>query len=538
MKKSIQTFLLFIICVAVLSGCGEVKTYITPIDSQTETSSPTDSDTLWPSLAQTGADSPDYAEQQTSIETSASEGAESESKNQSSASNTEGTIQASASAEQPSGSDSDSGSQAALQPEVKEPSNNYLIILDNKSLVDAITEFVEFKTSEGYNVTSVVVDEILSGKAPAAEEIRDFLFKKEREEDIEFVLLIGDPFDAKKANKDDTGGKIPMKYFYYTGYCHTSLFISDTFVFEDGECITNGSVPTDLYYYTDFEWDKDRDGYYGESNNDFTISEMDKLKYLYKLGRIPFSDSKTVASILRHSVNTEREYANRTQEQKVLIAAGIIDFVPKLNDGAFWTELMKAKLVDYNVTTMYERQGHMPSAYESALPLTRESFSAEWNKGYDIVFTEAHSGCQRFVWDVDRNNNDIPDDDWPDLFFDDFFVMKDIKKNKTTFLVMSGCSTGRVEKDRYKTEFAQVPLLLADNMIVAGVGTTKSIGYYADRKECSILSVWENSGDTYGEVFQNAIVNYFKSFDTEENLQYCLTLYSYCYFGDPSLSLR
>jgi len=74
-------------------------------------------------------------------------------------------------------------------------------------------------------------------------------------------------------------------------------------------------------------------------------------------------------------------------------------------------------------------------------------------------------------------------------------------------------------------------------MIVAGVGTTKSILYGPGRKECSILSVWDNSGDTYGEVFQNAVEKFYKSF-SDDIFDYYHTMYSYCYFGDPSLTLR
>lgn len=420
----------------------------------------------------------------------------------------------------------------------KEQSPNYLIVLDNDQLVDSIKAFVDFKTSEGYNVSYVVADDIDAAGSNRAEKLRNYMFGIDKKDDLEFVLLIGDPFSVGKASKGDTGGNIPMKYFYYFNNCHANEFISDNWIFdESGKGRENGAIPTDLYYYTDMNWDADKDGYFGETTDDVSIKNKSQFKCLYKLGRIPFSDPVTVDTILQNTIQRQPDYVNLERPLNVLISSGIFLFVPKKSDGAFWTEKFRSNLntAQYNITTLYEQQGDSHSIYSSTKPLSAQNFSAEWNKGYDIICTISHGGYQRYVWDSDSNRNGIPDD--ANIFFESFINLPDIKNKSNGFLIMDGCSTAIMEKDRYEQDIPQVPQMLADGLIICGVGTTKSNGYVADIPEFTIYPFWKNTNTTYGGNFQDAIIALYNGFSSD-SFDYYHNLYTYCYFGDPSFKMR
>lgn len=417
---------------------------------------------------------------------------------------------------------------------------DYLIVLDNERLIESIRDFVEYKKSQGYIVDYVVAGKITAKGSNNAEKLRNYLIDLDKKDDLEFVLFIGDPFDAGKANKDNTGGNIPMKYFYYFSNCHNNEFVSKNWMFDDsGTGRENGAVPTDLYYYTDLNWDADKDGYFGEVTDDVSVKKNKaQFKYLYKLGRIPFNDPDTVSGILSNSMQKESEYAAKKGPLSVLTAGGMISF-NKIIDGAFWAEKFRVNLgnTKYKITTLYEQQGVVHSKYSSTLPLTPDNFSNEWEKGYDIICTIAHGGHQRYVWNSDTNKNGEPDEGYGNIFFESFIVIDKTQNRGNGFMIMDGCSTAKMEKDRYGGNIPQLPELLADGLIACGVGTTKENLFGPDEPAHSILPYWKNANSTYGGNFQDAIVNYFKNFPSE-SFDFYHTMYSYNYFGDPSFKME
>ena len=191
----------------------------------------------------------------------------------------------------------------------------------------------------------------------------------------------------------------------------------------------------------------------------------------------------------------------------------------------------------YQITTLYEQQGEVHSKYSSTMPLTPENFTNEWNKGYDIICTIAHGGHQRYVWNSDTNKNGEPDEEYGNIFFENFMSIEKAENIGNGFLIMDGCSTAKMEKDRFEVNIPQMPELLADGLIACGVGTTKENLLGPDELAASILPYWKNTNATYGGNFQDAIVNYFKNFPND-SFDYYHTMYSYNYLGDPSFKME
>lgn len=94
-----------------------------------------------------------------------------------------------------------------------------------------------------------------------------------------------------------------------------------------------------------------------------------------------------------------------------------------------------------------------------------------------------------------------------------------------------------MEKDRFAKNDTRVLKLLADGLIAASAGRTKSGMIEADTPAFSILSYWTNKNTTYGGNFQDAITEYFNNIPSD-NFDYFNSLYTYNYFGDPSFRMK
>ncbi len=138
-----------------------------------------------------------------------------------------------------------------------------------------LPDFVAHKESLGY-VVSITTEKDFGGGVgdEAAENIRAWLQSHYLSNNIEYVLLIGDP-------RPETG-EIPMKLLHPYRYESTND-VNDCNSFDFDE-----TVPSDLYYADlSGNWDLDRDGYFGEWGDDFGYGGVDR-EWEVLVGRIPY----------------------------------------------------------------------------------------------------------------------------------------------------------------------------------------------------------------------------------------------------------
>ena len=165
-----------------------------------------------------------------------------------------------------------------------DPSSTGYCIITTSAIQNAsskLNAFVSHKESQGFNVR-VVTESTWGGGTgdTAANNIRAWLSSNYVTEDILYVLLIGNPHPNT--------GSVPMK-----------MCISDH--------------PTD-YFYAELtvDWDKDRDGIYGEEGADATQgNEVEKYFEVY-VGRIPYYDN---TSDLDHILQKTIDYENAADAQ-------------------------------------------------------------------------------------------------------------------------------------------------------------------------------------------------------------------------------
>jgi hypothetical protein len=155
----------------------------------------------------------------------------------------------------------------------------YVIITTSgiKAESGELANFVAHKKSRGFNVKVITEKDFGGGVGDtAADNIRHWLQKHYLKENIQYVLLVGDP-------RPDTG-EIPMKMIWTTPWC-------------------KDPIPSD-YYYTDLtgDWDWNGDGRYGMWPDDFGTGGVDQF-YELLVGRIPYYGSiKDLDAILRKTI--------------------------------------------------------------------------------------------------------------------------------------------------------------------------------------------------------------------------------------------
>ena len=273
------------------------------------------------------------------------------------------------------------------------------VIITTAPVTTALTGFLNWKTSIGYNVNIVTLSWITTNY-PAVDtqkSIRDFLVANYASWGIKYVLIVG------------THASIPMRMCWPDPTNHIADGIHD--------------IPTD-YYYADLtgSWDSDSDGFYGERGQD----SVDFLPEVY-VGRIPTDGTGAVTSITFKIQQFEQTAYSGWKKNAMLLGAMYM-YANEDNggnpkwDGAEVMEQCKNNLLSgFSVTTMYEQMGLSPSPLPCTMGLTNANIVAQWGSttGWGIINWAAHglpASASQKVWNSDDGDS-IPENNgeiiWP-----------------------------------------------------------------------------------------------------------------------------
>ncbi len=284
-------------------------------------------------------------------------------------------------------------------PSDPEPEEHFdYLIITTSDLTDALKNFVTFKEKEGYKVKIVTTDEIakefnVSGLiTPKA--IRGFIKKHYEQWGVKYVLLIGDL------------RHLPMMYMYPKPGEKRD---------ENGLKRPVGRTPTDFFYAElDSPVNADGDALPGEYSSD-----TKQMKDLYPdvfVGRIPFSDSSTVRSVLSNDM--DYELSEESFRKSALLAGAMLYYAEEgtlRQDGGLalsFADDNYLKPAHFTTFSMYEKEGTDPSYFKSDAPLTESNFKKQIASGkYGLILWNAHgspTSIARKFW-VDTNHNDKVD---------------------------------------------------------------------------------------------------------------------------------
>lgn len=379
-------------------------------------------------------------------------------------------------------------------PKLPGTTGNYLILCETEAQKQCLAEFEAFKTLSGYTVTmkSVEADIKPAADTDVSEEIRKYLKKMDDDMSLEYVLLIGKPYENKLACPQHTGGIIPMHYLYYNPDNHNTKYnydwYSEEFAF---------NTPTDVYYAIDFDWDYDKDGFPGEIDEVVESAKQAKPKLLFLLGRIPFSEIKDIKTVLSSTI--QYEVSQKSHSDALIASYG------------FWAYYGDALAKNFSnvkieATTIFGKDGVEPCKYKYTYPLSPDVFDSEVKKKYDFVYT---------LGDIGKYSADP-------------FSEKGIQAG---ICFLDSLATMKVEPGANNSRFTAQDLL-KNGSACAVIATTREVGFNPENPAPRMASMlfsnktYSIAGEFYAAI-QSSIID-----------GSVVEAYINCYLGDPSIALK
>lgn len=411
---------------------------------------------------------------------------------------------------------------------------NYLILKESDAQRMSVEKFADYKESTGFKVIirSVQSDIGVKSDSDACEAIARYLHSLDDEFSLEYVLLIGNPYNSKRACQQNTGGIIPMKYLYFLSDNHNTRYNFDWYNYRDPS--KNAfNTPSDIFYAYAYDWDYDKDGYAGETDDLYRREDNQDMKLRFLLRRIPFSDNKTIETVLNNTIAFEK---TQKAHSDALIASGILNYPESesfnyTSDGAHYASTLSQNLKDNKIesTTLFEKAGLRPSHYECTYPLNVDNFNRELVKKYDMTYTFGHGGTNMMLWENDNSNNGYCDENIDSY---DIFSLP-ASGFLTGFLYLDGCHTVKVEADTDTTNIMHIQDFMYKGMTCAGLATTRESSFSARQPQPRIVSyIFKNGSFLVSREFYNSLPKMiFESSNLAE-------AYIYCYLGDPSIQLK
>ncbi len=411
-----------------------------------------------------------------------------------------------------------------------------------------LADFIKEKGKRGFTVLlateSDYDDENLTG-VERAEKIRTWL--KTVVSEFSYLLLIGD------AHADY--GDVPMWRVWPR---HS---------YSDDEC---GGFAIDCRYFeTDAiygslsgNWDLNGNGQYGEHELDEGEGGMSYTPDL-AVGRIPvyFDDTTELDIILQNAIDYMNKTADEiTYRKKVLLPASFYYFKgqqmttytwPYSLDGAEsanWIHHNYFSGDDITVTTMYEEEGHITSEFESSIPLTKDNFVNEWEKGYGMVMWFGHGLAKmvaRTIWVEDTNGDNAAQGSEMSqpLLIDSDSVLK-ASYTAPGFIVAVSCEVGSVETPENLTHSmllknAAVGVLSSTNVTpldetdYSDLESDLDTGKYSENNAGALMYEGLINGQSAAWVYSRAR----KNLGVDGSIEALAGKLMINYYGDPTLTL-
>ncbi|MEM2637009.1 MAG: C25 family cysteine peptidase [Candidatus Korarchaeota archaeon] len=226
-----------------------------------------------------------------------------------------------------------------------------LLIIVNESNFDAVLEFANWKTQQGFPTKVITLEEILNTTEgrDLQEKIRNLIIHMHNTWGIRYVLLVGDV------------DSIPTRY----------LYVNDG---QDGSPFK----PSDYYYWT-------TEGSFDENDNNIFGDEEDFVWFpSVAVGRIPASSPSDIQNILRKIMWYESGNISLDGWTTDVLAIGAS--ISSQYQGRRIAEYISQTLFDHfcNVTRLY----HDP--YSGIANLSEEAVTSYLNMGVSIMHVASH----------------------------------------------------------------------------------------------------------------------------------------------------
>jgi hypothetical protein len=417
----------------------------------------------------------------------------------------------------------------------------YLIVIETEQLREAVQPLVDLAIYKGYAPVVESAPPRASGETQRSVTVRQWLMSQIDAVHASFVVLVGHPYDASLLSQYDTGGLLPMRYMYPDSTNHS-------FERENRTEAMAGAVPSDAWYLngSSWNWDRDGDGFAGEEGDDVDAASGVFAGYSYALGRIPFSDASAVHATCEGIARGEVAQ-QMAGTPRALVTAAIFDFRnglqgPVARDSAADASILASALRKEGVvtTTLFERDGILPSHYPSDGGLDRSAVKQELARGpWSLAFFAGHGGTQRSWWAADINGNHLFDGSEEGT--DTQYWSPEGITTPVGLALLMGCSTAIMDGAGV-VRGPEVSSLLAEGRAACCIGSTRitwgMVPNDAGETSTAQLGVFASlSGftDSTGTAFMRATDQNLRQSDNSGTALW--NAYAYGVYGDPSYSV-
>ena len=373
----------------------------------------------------------------------------------------------------------------------------YLIVAP-ESVMPVLENFADYKTSHGFLVDEVSLEEILADTPgdDGPEKIRNYLTGyATATAEREFVLLVGS-IDV-----------VPMRMAHPLHVDHSD----------------STKVPTDFYYEElTAEWDADGDGFFGEYGDDMSQQTEDYDAELY-VGRIPWDEPEQIEAVCNTIIRYEEDQSARMM--RALFAAATINepcdtsLTMTLGDEFVFTPL------GYDTTRLCENCPAASPDYE----LTGDSFVEQWEvlePGFAFMFSH---GTPYAAVLGDKVTSFIGTDNMP-------------QGVEPAVITSTACSIG--EPDSSEPSLARV--LVREGVCASVLGASRWTWYGSDPGPVllagiQLLSSLVVERRCLAEAKMSFVDYYVKKERVPENMPghyFHQDLFLFMLYGDPSIQLR
>ena len=383
----------------------------------------------------------------------------------------------------------------------------------NPDPASILYQFAQHKTSLGFHVFIVTQSQsLLHGTSTPeagygiqegqqrAVNVRNWLISNygEGDKDLKYVLLIGNADPDNPDEADDSFGDLPMMM------CFPEL---------SSGTASGGSTmeaPTD-YFFAELtgNWDLDGDGRFCEYSGDHGPGGVEFIPEVY-VGRIPFSDSSRVTSVLNKVMAYENvafsdsDNSSLVWRKKVLLPMSILNFgegwvgcdgdgnvmtdeaylglsaeIHALNPAGFDTILLTEKEGDATPPTNIplttsKIDGDGPLSRDSSRPDSEsKTLDDHWNadKPYGIVFWSLHGSATSLSRKLHREYTSCPG------FYTYLYPgsVSNLPESMPAFTISDACNTGQPETEN------NLGSALLEHGALVSMASTREGWYYTGR---------------------------------------------------------
>ncbi len=318
-------------------------------------------------------------------------------------------------------------------PDKKSSTSYDMLIITDNNYINDFDDLINFHLYRGIEAQIISIADIenqMTGQ-DTQEKMRNYIIQEYQNNDIEYVILGGD------------ANVVP----YRGMYCEV----------ESSSTYTDDNIPADIYFSAlDGTWNDDGDNYWGEEDEDDLLPEV-------AVGRLPFSNSTELASIINKIISYSNNPVTSTNELENPLLAGEHLYDDPQTWGADYLEL----LVGYHNDNGYETTG-IPegSTYTTMYQRDGNNWGGsdiinQMNQGHSFVH---HVGHANSSYMMGLYNSDITNSNFSQLNGTD---------HNYTLVYSHGCICGAFDEEDCISEL----MVTIDNCAV-GVFTNSRYGWF------------------------------------------------------------